>query len=606
MCIEHRLIRKNLKMKLLKFIAEFSLISVKQLSLLLKIILVVSVCLFVAIILLGANVAPIYYWGLVLLLPLMVLCIRICQKNTFERLLTQLRDDWGKEKEKDQNFSEIESFYRYSTVNQDVNDISIDDQTWLDLNMDDLYSRMERTLTNPGECVLYQILRTPLLSDEILKQRNKIIRLFQTNQEIREKIQIGLLRIGRQKGNGITALVCEDLPPSTSFKFLFSFLALLALISIIVVPLLWGPAGIIVVILPVYIVNMLATSRVRARLLFQLGAIRYLGAMIRLGEKIAAIQCPELADYCSELEKATTATKRIARKTFLLFPEAFVSSDLATLVYAHIDIYFLREVRIFYSVLDAIHAHHKELRLVYRLIGELDALQSVASYRKGLPGYSEPDFSDKELLLEIKDVRHPLLADPVPNSITIREKGITITGSNMAGKTTFLRTLGVNAVLAQTIYTCLAASYTANYFRIISLISETDSLTEGKSFYLVQAEQLLRMIRSSEKDVLTLCLIDEPLAGTNSSERILASFEILRYLFDHKALVVIATHDLELARKLEFGFKSYHFTDKVGQEGLSFDFKLREGMTSTSNAIRLLEHLGYPEGIIKRAMKLEL
>ena len=327
--------------------------------------------------------------------------------------------------------------------------------------------------------------------------------------------------------------------------------------------------------------------------------------MIRLGEKIAAINCPELSEYCAELERTTSATKKIARKTFLLFPEASVSSDLVTLLYAHIDIYFLREVRIFYSVLDEIHAHHKALRRVYRLIGELDALQSVASYREGLPGYAEPDFSDSELLLEIKDARHPLLTDPVPNSIAIRGKGITITGSNMAGKTTFLRTLGVNAILAQTIYTCLAASYRAHYFRIISLISETDSLLEGKSYYLVQAEQLLRMIRASETDVPTLCLIDEPLAGTNSSERIIASFEILRYLFDRKAVVIAATHDLELARKLEFGFKSYHFTDKVDQEGLSFDFKLRDGITSTSNAIRLLEYLGYPEGIIKRAMKLE-
>jgi len=173
----------------------------------------------------------------------------------------------------------------------------------------------------------------------------------------------------------------------------------------------------------------------------------------------------------------------------------------------------------------------------------------------------------------------------------------------MAGKTTFLRTLGVNAILAQTIYTCLAASYTGNYFRIISLISETDSLIEGKSYYLVQAEHLLRMIRSSEKEILTLCLIDEPLAGTNSSERIVASFEILRYLVNHKALVVVATHDLELAGKLKFAFKSYHFTDDVDDQGLKFDFKLREGITSTSNAIRLLEYLDYPKDIVERSMK---
>jgi len=593
-------------MKFLKVIAEFSLISVKQLSLLFKILIAVSVGLAFGIIYAGASVDRIYYWGLLILLPLMIISIRIYQKSTLQKLLSQLREDWGKEKEKDRNFSEIESFYRYSTTRHDDNDISIDDQTWSDLNMDDLYSRIERALTNPGECILYQILRAPLLSDEILKKRNEIIRLFQTDKEIRENVQIGLLSMGKQKGNGITALVCEELAPSTPLKFLFLFMALLALISIIAVPLLWGSAGIIVVVLPLYLVNMLATIKVRRRLLFQLAAIRYLGAMIRLGKKIAAIKCPELSDYCSELEKATSATKKIARKTFLLFPEGSVSSDLAMLVYAHVDIYFLREVRIFYSVLDEIHAHHEELRSLYRLIGELDAMQSVASYREGLPGYAVPDFSDRELLLDIKDARHPLLPDAVPNSITIREKGITITGSNMAGKTTFLRTLGVNAILAQTIYTCLATSYTANYFRIISLISETDNLIEGKSYYLVQAEHLLRMIRSSEKDVLTLCLIDEPLAGTNSSERIVASFEILRYLFDHKALAVVATHDLELAGKLEFGFKSYHFTDKVDQEGLSFDFKLRDGITSTSNAIRLLEYLDYPEDIIKRAMKLEL
>jgi len=88
--------------------------------------------------------------------------------------------------------------------------------------------------------------------------------------------------MGKQKGNGVTALLCGELPPSTAFKYLFSFLALLALISIIAVPLLWGSPGIIVLILPLYIINLLVTSKIRARLLLQLSAIRYLGAMIRL------------------------------------------------------------------------------------------------------------------------------------------------------------------------------------------------------------------------------------------------------------------------------------------------------------------------------------
>jgi len=590
-------------MKSLKILSELSLISIKQLSLLLKILIVFSIGFAFAIILLGHKVDPLYYWGLLILLPLIILNIRIYQKNILQKLLCQIREEWGKEKVKNRNFSEIESFYRYSTSQHDNNDIFIDDQTWSDLNMNDLYSKIERTMTNPGECILYNILRTPLLSDKILKKRKEIIRLFQTNKEIREQIQVKLLRMGKQKGNGVTALVCEELPPSTAFKYLFSFLALLAFVSIVAVPPLWGARGIIIFILPLYIINLLVTSKIRARLLLQLSAIRYLGAMIRLSKKLAAIKCPELADCCEKLKKATLATEKIARKTFLLFPESSFGSDIGTLLYAHIDIYFLREVRIFYAVLDEIHAHKEELRLIYRLIGELDALQSAASYREGLSGYVEPNFSDKELLLEIKDATHPLLTNPVPNSITIREKGVIITGSNMAGKTTFLRTLGVNAILAQTIYTCLADSYTGNYFRIISLINEADNLIEGKSYYLIEAEHLLKMIKASEKEILTLCLIDEPLAGTNSSERVIASFEVLNYLIDHNALVIVATHDLELAGKLKFAFKSYHFTDDVDDQGLKFDFKLREGITSTSNAIRLLEYLDYPKDIVERSMK---
>jgi len=145
-----------------------------------------------------------------------ILSIRIYQKNILQKLLCQIREEWGKEKVKNRNFSEIETFYRYSTSQHDNNDIFIDDQTWSDLNMNDLYSKIERTMTNPGECILYNILRTPLLSDKILKKRKEIIRLFQTNKEIREQIQIRLLRMGKQKGNGVTALLCGEIPPSTA------------------------------------------------------------------------------------------------------------------------------------------------------------------------------------------------------------------------------------------------------------------------------------------------------------------------------------------------------------------------------------------------------
>ena len=282
-------------------------------------------------------------------------------------------------------------------------------------------------------------------------------------------------------------------------------------------------------------------------------------------------------------------------------PENSVSADLGAIVYAHLDTYFLREVRIFYAVLDEIRTHQEDLKTLYLLIGELDALQSIASFRHGLGPVAEPRFVADGPLLETQDLKHPLLEDPVANSVSLTRKGVSITGSNMAGKTTFLRTLGVNAILAQTIHTVLASSYTARAFRIFSLLNEHDSLLQGKSTYLAEAEHLLRMIRASHSEPLALCLIDEPLAGTNSTERTAASLEILRYLADRNALVIVATHDLHLAHRLLPGFDSYHFTDHVDEQGLRFDYLLRRGITSTSNAIRLLEVLGYPREITDRA-----
>jgi DNA mismatch repair ATPase MutS len=98
-----------------------------------------------------------------------------------------------------------------------------------------------------------------------------------------------------------------------------------------------------------------------------------------------------------------------------------------------------------------------------------------------------------------------------------------------------------------------------------------------------------------------LCLIGEPLVGTNSSERIAASREILQYLIKHNAFVFVSMHDLELARTLEPSYESHHFSDDVDQQGLTFDYKLRQGIATTSNAIKLLDYLEYPKEIIENA-----
>jgi len=464
-------------------------------KLLFAILVIITIILAFTVFALAIQYSPYFYFGLTVLPLLIFSCYKIHKNITAKRMLEKLRREWGKENIRERNFDEIEKLFIYSTSSPEK-DTLIDDHTWADLNMDEIYSNIDRTLTNPGECVLYNVLRTPLLSDTTLKKRSEVVRLFQRNQDIRENVQLNLCGLGKQKYNGITSLVWHELPPSTFFKYLFSILAFIALVSIFVIPLLGATKTVFVIIAPVFAINSIITITARKRLFSHLGAIRYLGTMIRVGKKISEIDCPELMQYCEILREATTVTEKIAQKTLMLLPEKSFAGDIPGVVYEYINIFFLNEVRIFYAVIDQIREHKDELKSIYSLIGELDSLQSVASHREGLPSYVEPEFTSKNKNLMIKEMWHPLLEEPVRNSIDIREKGVIVTGSNMSGKTTFLRTLGVNSILAQTIYTCLARSYVGNYFRIFSSVNEVDNLMEGKSYYLVEAERLLKMIRS--------------------------------------------------------------------------------------------------------------
>jgi DNA mismatch repair ATPase MutS len=112
------------------------------------------------------------------------------------------------------------------------------------------------------------------------------------------------------------------------------------------------------------------------------------------------------------------------------------------------------------------------------------------------------------------------------------------------------------------------------------------------------------MLRASEGDGVLLALIDEPLAGTNSPERLAASREILRYLAAHNALVIVSTHDVELVSQLQGDnqYAAYHFSDQADDQGIRFDYRLRDGLDYHGTAIKVLKYLGYPTTIIEQAL----
>jgi DNA mismatch repair ATPase MutS len=205
----------------------------------------------------------------------------------------------------------------------------------------------------------------------------------------------------------------------------------------------------------------------------------------------------------------------------------------------------------------------------------------------------------------LADLTHPLVTNAVPNSIALAPpQGVLVTGSNMSGKSTFLRTVGVNVVLAQTVCTTLARAYEAPAYTVGSCIGRSDDLIAGKSYYLVEVESVLALVRASARDAPHLFIFDELFRGTNALERIAAAEAVLAELVGRGKphVVLAATHDGELVDLLRDTYEVYHLSDAIGPDGLVFDYRLTAGAATSRNAIALLRLNGAPEALVTRAM----
>jgi hypothetical protein len=236
-------------------------------------------------------------------------------------------------------------------------------------------------------------------------------------------------------------------------------------------------------------------------------------------------------------------------------------------------------------------------------VSEAEVLNSLAGYYHANPTYVMPVISPEDLHLEARNMAHPLIVkgEAVSNSVSLHGKGktIVVTGSNMSGKSTFLRTVGINAVLAMAGAPVRAGYFAVSLCQVFTSMRTQDSLEESTSSFYAELKRLKQLIDSLPAGKPILYLLDEILKGTNSHDRHLGAQALIRQLHKHNASGFISTHDLalgEMAEELPGSVFNYSFNSEIINDKLYFDYKLRQGVCQSFNASKLMQQIGIEMG----------
>lgn len=482
-------------------------------------------------------------------------------------------------------------------------DTDIDEITWNDLDMDRIFAELNHTCSAVGEEVLFSILHRPQMTGDELVTREKLIDLFLNEENARNKAGRALLRMGKMRRISVYDYMMR-LHNVRKESNLRHYLMLLPYIAAVVLMIVGETSVGVGLFLGCALLNIATYMKRKGEIEPYLDVVsyivRWLNSVEHLSDELSEVKNETLSGMLAEMKKDASGFHSFVRLSGVL-AQSTPTESITELVMAYMRMLFHIDLIKFNRIFRTFEEHQDELNRLFLSTGMLDAMRAVASYRVSRNAYCVPILrNDRGAILKAEGICHPLVSEPVANSITA-DRPVLLTGSNASGKSTFLKTLAVNAILAQTVHTVLADAYEASYFRILSSMALRDDLAKKESYYIVEIRSLKRIMDASEGEYPLLCFVDEVLRGTNTAERIAASSRILRYLAEKHALVFAATHDLELTSLLSDVYENYHFSEQVRDDIVVFDYRLKPGKANSRNALKLLKMMDYPKEITDSA-----
>ena len=498
------------------------------------------------------------------------------------------------------DFGKIKRYFENNNTSRAFQTLT--EQTCTDLDFDEFFLRVNGTSSCVGQQYLYDRLKRIPYQSEISGCEDTI-QYLKNNPEFVARCRKHLSKLTHHDAYYICSLFHEQHPvPSPMMTQMFKILQFMPLLFTAVF--IFFPKTVwFLLIVGCFITNMVfhyRNKQMQFVYLYSVPQFLKLVSVARLlsREPLFGKTHPDIKDRLQSLQPLVRSLSRFKFDVKL-------ENDMVAILWGVkelVNIFFLMEPNALYRSFRLMDAKRTDIETVFAFAGQIDMMLSVAHLQETLPFYCKPQWTD--VCLQMMDAYHPLIETCVPNTLDTEGKSVLLTGSNMSGKTTFIRTVSLNMLSAQTLDMCFARSFSGQRMRIHSAINLHDNLSENQSFYMKEVLTVKEMLEVSQRHENNLFVLDEIFKGTNTIERIAAGKAVLSALAGNGNTVFASTHDIELADLLANEYELYHFCEQIQQNRLYFDYLLKHGKLKHRNAIRLLELEGYPESVIAEANRI--
>lgn len=507
------------------------------------------------------------------------------------RLQQTVRKAWGRIPQGSRRYDKEESLKTALKQQNQATTCFVDDYTWSDLEMMAVFEQLNATFSSIGSEALYRKLRHFEHKDDNMQEIGKVIRFYEDYPEKREKIQQLFASLGKKDFNLLHLYLNNPQKQRIKNSEWFALLGLLPIFGLI--SLFFSTSTGLALLIFSFIFNSIIYYLKKSYAERELTCMNYFIRTVMIGQKLSKIDHP----YQTKLKEAMKPLKRI--NWVSNFSKVKTGSETEVIT-EMVNMIFMLPFWVYSLTMRSLTTYQKEAQQLIHDLGDLEVAAAILNYRKCLPYSCQPVFQP-EFKITAQELYHPLLKQAVPNKVKWQANTL-VTGSNASGKSTYVKSVAISAILAQTIDTVPAKSFTMQRGHVLTSMGIQDDIFAGESYFVAELNSLQRMLQLAQTGEPVYAFVDEILKGTNTIERISASASFIKWADAYPMLCFVATHDIELPDILIHYCENIHFQEYVDDSGeIQFDYLLQEGRATSRNALKLLKAMGYPTQLVQSA-----